>query len=190
MSQLSQTNSSQKTKGRPKGIKGKHNKAQTHAQYMCMTCTQKITDEERSMICDFCHHYTHVKCDDKLIDYLCDCLDENEGNPMIYLCVECKPMLIPINSEHLFDGVTKKVEKILEDPSRKNLAETIMNRISSQIRDLDQMVLDHKASMTRTQNEYKQVFVDIMQESNQVNRSVSSNLEELNHMLNDQSGNI
>lgn len=192
-SQSTQPNNSQKSKaGRPKtSAKGKHNKS-SHAlvQYLCKTCNDKVKDEDRSMICDFCHHYTHVSCDDKLTDELCDCLDENEGNSMVYLCVDCKPMLIPKTSEHLFDGITKKVEKVLEDPNRKNLAETIMNKLSSQIRELDQMVIDHKAGMTQTQNEFKQILVDVIQESDKVNTGVSSYVKELTQMLNEQRGSI
>lgn len=182
-SQASQTSGSQKPRKTTKTKAGKHSNKKNQETFICVTCNDKITDEERSMMCDFCHHYTHVSCDEKLSDDLCDCLDENEGNSMIYLCGECRPMLIPKSSDHLFDGIIKKMEKVLNDPSRKNLAETIMNRMSGQVRELDQMMLDHKANMTQTQTELRKLVTDTMSDSTTMCQRASVNVKDLELML-------
>lgn len=150
---------------------------------ICVSCSDKISEDDRSMMCDFCHRYTHITCDSNLPEEICDSLDKHDGNSMIYLCGECKPMLIPKSSEHLLDGITKKVEKILDDPNRKNLSDTILNRVSTLIRDLDQMVLDHKASMLQTQNDLKKVLSDTISETNLSNQRVNLNIQDLDKLL-------
>lgn len=147
---------------------GKSASSSKHTQHttlksLCVTCTSEVTEKDKAMSCDFCQHFTHLTCDGGLNDNVYQCMEDNEENSMVYLCINCKPMLIPKQSDHLLDGVVKQIEKLMGDTKKKSVADTIMDRMSTQIRDIDQMIQDHRQNLTATKVEYQNLLESLQQ---------------------------
>lgn len=117
----------------------KHSK-HCNEQVICVTCNSVVGEKEKSMPCDFCEGYTHLICDGKYSDKLYNLVTEHEDNPLIYLCLNCKPMILPTKSAGMWKGFLQRVEKLIAGKSSPEpLATKIMDRLSEKIVELDKL---------------------------------------------------
>lgn len=125
---------------------------------VCTTCSIHVGDED-SLPCDFCGRYTHLSCDQDMNRDLYDALNKHQPNPLLYFCIECKPMLVPKQSKNLWAGFLERVSKCIEsDKGYEPLATKIMDRMSLKIEHLDDLVREHNRSFENSREELNQML--------------------------------
>ena len=81
--------------------------------HYCVTCTSLVGEKAKAIPCDLCNLYTHLTCDCKISNDLYNAISNCEGNSLIYLCINCRPIL-PKSLDQLMSGLLSKVEAILD----------------------------------------------------------------------------
>ena len=90
---------------------------------------------------------------------LYDALNKHQPNPLLYFCIECKPMLVPKQSKNLWAGFLERVSKCIEsDKGYEPLATKIMDRMSLKIEHLDDLVREHNRSFENSREELNQML--------------------------------
>lgn len=147
---ISQSQPSQSSDSTKKGKKDASSKVD---QSLCVTCNIDV-GEESSLPCDFCSKYTHLKCEELMNNELCDALNKHQPNPLLYLCTECRPMLIPEQSKNIWAGFLERVIKAVSTATeREPLADKIMNKMSTKIEHLDDMIREHRTAVRDMRND-------------------------------------
>lgn len=140
------------SQGKNKAVSSR--KSQVQAEH-CVTCHSDVGDDN-SLPCDFCGKYTHLKCDKTMSNALYQALTENQPNPLLYFCSECKPMLVPKQSKNLWSGFLDRVAKATNTTQKhKSLADHIMDTMSLKIEHLDDLVREHRATSELAKTEMK-----------------------------------
>lgn len=144
----------------------------------CVTCSSNVTNRQKSMQCDLCSKWTHINCDNKIPEELYDCLTKNDCSSLIYLCVKCRPMILPRDGGSMYENLVSKVESLLGPPNRVKLADTILDRLSANIVSLDQMLGDHTKSLNEYATQIK-TAPSIVSHSEDINASLKADLTKI-----------
>ena len=125
---------------------------------LCATCSIHVGDED-SLPCDFCGRYTHLSCDKAMHTDLYSALNKYQPNPLLYFCIECKPMLVPKQAKNLWAGFLDRVGKAVEGKKGDEpLAHKIMDKMSLKIEHLDDMLREHRASTDKVKEELEEML--------------------------------
>ena len=148
--------------------------------HYCVTCTTPIVgDKTKAMPCDFCNLYTHLACDGKISTELYNAISNCEDNSLIYLCINCRPIM-PAKPDELLAGIVGKIETILDQNTKhESLSEKVINRLSDKIVDLDKMCGDHALSLRDKTEELRNMQLEHI-------RSVSELKNELGSFISDE----
>ena len=126
----SQTKPGKSDKSTPKS----QNADTANVSDLCVLCQHAVEEENDAMQCSFCKEFTHRTCDGRISESLYNSLVHDVNNVLLYLCIKCKPMILPEDSSGLWKTFLGRVEKCFQDiPKREPLADKIMNSLSSKI---------------------------------------------------------
>ena len=157
-------------------------RAMTKQPHMCVVCADVVDEVGKSLPCDFCGEYTHLKCEVSMTESLYDAISVAPDNPLTYFCGKCRPMLVPDNSRKLLSGLIDRVTKIVTDQKRESLAEKIMNKMSSKISELDDLVREHRSAANKLDDrisKYDESIQDIRQLVTQSHKAVDESRQAL-----------
>ena len=119
---------------------------------LCIECKLTVSDDVDALQCSFCNDFIHLDCDCRVSKPLYDALVHDTHNVLVYLCMKCKPMILPDDAKSLWGTFISRVDKhMLNNPKREPLADKIMNKMSEKIECLDHMVKEHKKALAVSQ---------------------------------------
>lgn len=122
-----------------------------------MDCHIAVNDDSDTMARDFCSDFTHMACDPRLNTDLYECLAKHEDNPLLYLCKKCRNILVPKQPGQLVQGIILRFESMLK--TKTNVADDILNVLSSKISELDKLVKAHQETYKLTQSKFAEILV-------------------------------
>ena len=181
-----------------KSTRSSQSKAQTPVNmtakinHYCVTCTSPIVgDKIKAMPCDFCNLYTHLSCDGKISADLYNAISDCEDNSLIYLCINCRPIM-PAKPDELLAGIVGKIENILDqNTKRESIAEKVINRLSDKIVDLDKMCGDHAMSLHDKTEELRNVQLEHIRSMSELKSDLGSYIsDEIREQLQRQIGSL
>jgi len=125
--------------------------------HQCTKCKENVNDSQNSIACNFCDEYTHLTCDKALPKALFDLLCKHPENSLVYLCMQCKPLISPINRP---TTVATNVAKSIEDTCKTKLKD---------IRDEQNKALDFLVSKTNKLDQAVQSLKQMVVDLNKIN---------------------
>ena len=119
---------------------------------LCVLCLHTVEEDADAMQCSFCKEFTHRTCDGRISETLYKSLEHDVNNVLLYLCIKCKPMILPEDASLLWKTFLGKIEKSFQDnPKREPLADKIMNKMSEKIEVLHGLTREYKKSLDDAQ---------------------------------------
>ena len=185
--------SSSQSKGKGDKPATNNNNAAAAVSDLCVLCQHTVEEDVDAMQCSFCKEFTHRTCDGRISETLYDALVHDVNNVLMYLCIKCKPMILPEDSSGLWKKFLGRVEKCFqENPKREPLAYKIMNALSNKIELMHGVTKDYQKNLDEAQstlNASQLTLAETQKALNKTRSEMETLVERLREHRQNQSGN-